>query len=43
MNNQVREQMINFLLQQVDQASKVIEEQQKRIAELQKQLEEKKA
>lgn len=43
MNQQVREQIINFLLQQIDQAAKVIEDLQKRNTELQKALDEKNA
>ncbi len=37
-----RDQIINYLLQQCDMKNKTIQELQKQIADLQKQLEEKK-
>lgn len=38
MNIQIREQILNLLLQNIDQMSKIIEGLQKENAELQKQL-----
>lgn len=38
----IREQIINMLLQQCDGLERMVQEYQKKIAELQKQLEEKK-